>query len=319
MSEAAFISYRRDDSGSEARLIANEIAQSLSLGSAFIDTHAIDIGDEWPERIRKALDGSRYVIVVVGLEWLHVGMDRWGRRRIDDEADWVRKEIVYALNDETKTIIPVLIGGAEMPPPEALPDDVAPIASKQAVEIRRDYWDHDIKLLTAKMIPKDGIAQLGDINPLLKPIWPHIDDELRQILVVAATLAQLERKNYVSTTNFVKALIVSKPGRISDFFSKLPDGALPDSIPDDVPLQLLALESLDSFSPCINSAMSNLTPEVAPDEKISSEDVYIDIARYATGKSTQRLRSHGVSKTDVESIVGQLGWQLVERNPSADE
>lgn len=313
MIKTAFINYRRDDSGPEAKLIANALSQSLSPEAVFLDTDRIDLGEEWPQRIRSALDGSQYVIVVIGPKWLHAGMDQWGRRRIDNESDWVRQEILHALRDEKKTVIPVLIDGAEMPPPEVLPDDMALVTSKQAIVIRRDNWDHDIKLLTAKMVPDAEIDQLGDMNPLLKPIWSHVDDDLRQILVIAATLAQLEGKNYVSTTNFVKSLMVLEPGRISDFFGKLPGGALPDSIPEDIPVQLSALQSLDSFSPCINSAISNLTPEVLPQDKISSEDVYIDIARYATGKSTQRLRSHGVNKTDVENIVKQLGWHLVER------
>jgi TIR domain len=314
MTEVAFINYRRDDAGPEARLIANALRQSLSPASVFMDTEGIDAGDEWPQRIRSALDRSRYVIVVVGPKWLHAGMDRWGRRRIDCENDWVRQEIVHALRDENKTVIPVLIGGAEMPPPEALPNDVAPVTSLQHIVLRRDYWDHDIKLLTARVAPYHEIDHLGEINPLLKPIWHHIDEDLRKIFVIAATLAKMESKNYVSTTNFVKALMFLKPGKISDFFSRLPEGALPDSVPNNIPMHVSTLQSLDSLSPCINSAMKNLTPKISNEEKLSSEDVYIDIARFATGKSTQRLRSHGVSKQDVEKIVQQLGWQLVERD-----
>lgn len=279
----------------------------------------MDSGDEWPQRIRSALDRSRYVIVVVGPKWLHAGMDQWGRRRIDCETDWVRQEIVRALQDQKKTVIPVLIGGAEMPPPEALPDEVAPVTSRQHIALRRDYWDHDIQLLTGRVTLDHEIDDLGDANQLLKPIWQKIDEDLRKIFVVAATLAETESKNYVSTTNFVKALMFLKPGNISEFFSRLPEGALPESVPADVPMHVTALQSLDSFSPCINSAMANLTPRISRDEKLSSEDVYIDIARYATGKSTQRLRSHGVCKQDVEKIVEQLGWQLVEREVATVE
>ena len=138
-------------------------------------------------------------------------------------------------------------------------------------------------------------------------------------MVVAATLAEMESKTYISTTNFVKALMFLKPGKISEFFSRLPEDALPESVLGAVPTHVSALQSLDSFSPCINSTMANLTPKVSRDEKLSSEDVYIDIARYATGKSTQRLRSHGVRKHDVEKIVEQLGWQLVERDVETGE
>lgn len=167
--------------------------------------------------------------------------------------------------------------------------------------------------VTRRFSSNAGINKLAEANPLLRPIWPYIDDELKNILVVAATLAQLESKRYVSTTNFVKALMVAQPGQITEFFNKLPQGALPEASPTDVPVRSASLASLESFSPCINSALSNLTPEVTTDEKLSSEDVYIDIARHATGKSTQLLRSRGVSESDVEDIVSQLGWHLVER------
>lgn len=240
-------------------------------------------------------------------------MDKWGRRRIDNEDDWVRLEIAQALREKHKTVIPVLLNGAELPPAAALPKDVAPIISRQNVVVRRDCWDHDLELLISRIAPNDQISKSAEANPLLKPIWNSIDAELQKIMAVAATLADMEGKNYVSTTNFVKALMFLKPGNISDFFEELPEGALPESVPNDVRIQRDALEKIDSFSPCIKSAMSNLTPRITSQSTLSSEDVYIDIARYATGKSTQRLRCHGVNKEDVEKIVRQLGWELVER------
>ncbi len=137
-------------------------------------------------------------------------------------------------------------------------------------------------------------------------------------MAVAATLAKLDNKNYIATTNFVKALMVIKPGRISEFFDALPSEALPDGVPTNIPIRLESLKELNSFSPCINSAMSNLTPKVSDTDRLSSEDVYIDIARHGTGKSTRLLRNHGVSKDVVEQIVGQLGWQLVERSANTN-
>ncbi len=196
-------------------------------------------------------------------------------------------------------------------PAEALPKDLAALPSKQAIALRRDYWDHDLELLTTQISPDAGLDTIANVNPLLRPIWPHIDDELRQIMVVAATLAQVENKTYVSTTNFVKALMVLKPGRISEFFNRLPIGALPDSVPEDVPKHLEALASLESFSPCINSAMSHLTPLVAREDKARARTC-ISISP-DTDEASQPvfLRSKGVSKEDVEYIVNQLGWNLV--------
>ncbi|MEQ1905950.1 MAG: toll/interleukin-1 receptor domain-containing protein [Pirellulaceae bacterium] len=314
MSQVAFINYRRDDTGPEAKLIAKALFERLPRESVFLDSHTIESGDEWPERIRNALDQSRYVLVLIGMKWLLAGMDQWGRRRIDHEDDWVRREIALALGDKQKTVIPVLLSGAEMPPAEALPKDVAPIASRQNIVLRRDYWDHDLEFLTTRIAPNDQLDESAEANPLLKPMWNRIDLELQKIMAVAAALGEMEGKTYVDTTNFVKALMFLKPGNISDFFEELPKGALPDSVVSNVRIQSNALRKLESFSPCINSAINNLAPRIATEEKLSSEDVYIDIARYATGKSTQRLRSHGVNKENVEKIVQQLGWKLVERN-----
>lgn len=314
MSEVAFINYRHDDTGPEAKLISNALCKTLPRESVFMDSQTIEAGDDWPERIRIALDRSRYVLVLIGLQWLHAGMDQWGRRRIDYEDDWVRQEIVHALREKHKTVIPVLVSGAEMPPAEVLPKEVAPITTRQNVIVRRENWDHDLELLTSRIAPNDQIDKSAEANPLLKPIWNSIDEELQKILAVAATLADIEGKNYVSTTNFVKALMFLKPGKISDFFEELPEGALPESVTNNVPIQANALGKLGSFSPCISSAMSNLAPRIASETTLSSEDIYIDIARYATGKSTQRLRCHGVNKEDVEQIVKQLGWELIERD-----
>ena len=165
MPDLTFINYRREDSASEAKLIANEIADLISPDAVFMDSTSINYGDPWPDRIQAALLESRYVLVVIGPEWLKVGMNEWGQRRIDDASDWVRQEIATALSDSNKTIIPLLVRSARIPPPDVLPDDVAGVSSKQAIELRSAFWDHDIILLTSKIYP----------NVKLKQSSPEID------------------------------------------------------------------------------------------------------------------------------------------------
>jgi hypothetical protein len=153
MPDVTFINYRREDSASEAKLIANEIADLISPEAFFMDSTTINYGDPWPDRIQAALLDSRYVLVVIGPEWLKVGMNEWGQRRIDDASDWVRQEIATALSDSNKTIIPLLVRSARMPPPDVLPDDIAGVSSKQAIELRSAFWDHDITLVTSTIYP----------------------------------------------------------------------------------------------------------------------------------------------------------------------
>jgi hypothetical protein len=59
--------------------------------------------------------------------------------------------------------------------------------------------------------------------------------------------------------------------------------------------------------------MSNLTPQANAEHKVSSEDVFVDIARHGKSKSTQLLRTHGVDEQKVDLMVKQLGWLVLER------
>ncbi len=182
MNEIAFINYRRNDAGAEANLIAKALSIATDNKAVFLDISSIESGATWPDRIRSALENSQYVLVVIGPDWLRAGSDEWGQRRIDQEVDWVRQEIAVALRDNTKTIIPVLVRGGQVPPSDVLPEDISNISSKQAIELRQDYWDHDIKLLTAQI----GISETdfrkpkksSSIYPRNVPIGPQsIDDE----------------------------------------------------------------------------------------------------------------------------------------------
>ena len=167
----------------------------------------------------------------------------------------------------------------------------------------------------------------SDRTPLKLPFYRPtpaslLDDELYKVFLTAAFLAEHEGKDYVSTTTFVKALVHRSPENISDLFERLPSGAIPEpqivneGRQIDGAESLASLEKLKSFSPCINSAMENLTPKVddKTERKLSSKDVFVDIARYSGGKSTQLLRSHGVSKEKLETLVEDLGWELIERD-----
>jgi len=61
MPDVTFINYRREDSASEAKLIANEIADLISSDAVFMDSTTINYGDQWPDRIQAALLDSKYV------------------------------------------------------------------------------------------------------------------------------------------------------------------------------------------------------------------------------------------------------------------
>ncbi|MEA5466057.1 4a-hydroxytetrahydrobiopterin dehydratase [Leptothoe sp. PORK10 BA2] len=166
MAEPIFISYRRADSAAEAGRLHSSIIKNLGEEIVFMDTSSIDLGTQWAQELEDALQFSQIVIVVIGPDWLRIS-DEWGMRRIDQENDWVRREIETALTSGKK-LFPVLVKGAKLPPADKLPTSIRELTQRQAVDIRDAYWDHDIQLI---------LQQLRvEVNPKQLKTNPAVDD-----------------------------------------------------------------------------------------------------------------------------------------------
>jgi pterin-4a-carbinolamine dehydratase len=190
MARRIFISYRRLDSEADAGRLMDTLLPKLDDCTVFLDTSSIEIGAEWPASIRDELYRTSDVIVLIGPEWLRAGADAYGRRRIDFSDDWVRQEIETALK-EGKNVIPVLLRQAKMPPPEVLPPSIQQLTSFQALQIRGEYWNHDVKLLIKQLqLPlKTATEDLDDSTigpyppkPTVETVLPIADEQLRLAL-----------------------------------------------------------------------------------------------------------------------------------------
>jgi pterin-4a-carbinolamine dehydratase len=120
-----------------------------------MDTGSIAPGSDWPESIQAALAGAAILMAVVGPDWLRAGSDDYGLRPIDKASDWVRKELEYAL-DAGKLLVPVLVRDATLPPATVLPTTLHRFVTKEALAIRSQYWDHDVKLLLRQLEQSSG-------------------------------------------------------------------------------------------------------------------------------------------------------------------
>jgi pterin-4a-carbinolamine dehydratase len=144
-----FVSYRRQDSSAAARWLAQTIARTFGSQSVFIDTEAIRTGDDWAEQIDQALESASILIPVIGPSWLRIA-DEYGRRRLDLDDDWVRNEILHALEHKLR-VIPLLLSGTPLPKKEALPPGIARLTAHQAFELRDDRWEPDLMLLLSRL------------------------------------------------------------------------------------------------------------------------------------------------------------------------
>lgn len=173
-----FISYRRDDSAGHAGRLFDRLAARFGKDSVFMDVEGIEAGVDFVETIEKAVGGCDVLLAVIGRGWLD-SRDSEGKRRLDDEQDFIRLETSSALARNVR-VIPVLVEGARMPRAEALPEDLKPITRRQAVELRDSRWEDDIQALIgvlermampARPAPVDDTEGEGDRRDTVAWAW----------------------------------------------------------------------------------------------------------------------------------------------------
>jgi pterin-4a-carbinolamine dehydratase len=148
-----FISYRRTDSQQAAFGLFSQLGERFGRNRVFMDRFGISGGDIWPERLHEFLNKATVVIALMGPGWLKCA-DEYGRRRLDRRDDWVRNELLAAIKAKTP-IIPVLLSGASMPPPDALPGCLKPLHTDHALSLRDDDWDAGLNTIMDTLIKRD--------------------------------------------------------------------------------------------------------------------------------------------------------------------
>ncbi len=137
-----FISYRREDAAGHAGRIYDRLVQRFGEAQVFLDFNAIPGATDFTEEIRDALGRANVVLIVIGPRWLTEVGDR-GRPRLQEQNDIVRAEVRTALESKV-AVIPVLVGGAKMPPREQLPADLSDLHALNAVEILDSRFAGDV-------------------------------------------------------------------------------------------------------------------------------------------------------------------------------
>jgi TIR domain len=133
-----FISYRRDDSQAQVGRLYGELRDHFGKHAIYRDIDSMKPGEQFADRIERELRSAAAVVAVIGDTWLDV-TDAEGNRRLEMPNDYVRQEIATALR-EGKPLIPLLVNGAQMPRPERLPEELAPLVTRNALELVDRWW-----------------------------------------------------------------------------------------------------------------------------------------------------------------------------------
>ena len=132
-----FVSYRHSDASAHAGRLYDRLAERFGEANVFRDIDSMKPGADFAKVIKATVGRCDALIAVIGKDWLAPGPD--GASGLHSRNDWVRVELVAALTQEVR-IVPVLVGGATLPPSADLPKAVRPFTQHHAVSLTEDVW-----------------------------------------------------------------------------------------------------------------------------------------------------------------------------------
>ena len=132
-----FISYRRTDAAGYAEWIRGRLQSALGPAWVVMDDYAprFERGVPFEDQLGERLARTDVVLVLIGLGWLHATDDA-GQLCLENVDDYVRLELESAF-EAGAVVVPVLVGGVEMPTAAELPRTLAPLACRAAVNCPR--------------------------------------------------------------------------------------------------------------------------------------------------------------------------------------
>lgn len=142
MGNAIFLSYRRSDSAASARRLVDDLGDSFGRERILVDLEMPEPGRSFTDLIDQTLRACSAVVVVIGPAFL---------QRLRDPADFVRQEIERALASGLP-VLPVLVDDARMPALADLPESLAGLDYRQAVQLSHRGWRQGVVQLTQALL-----------------------------------------------------------------------------------------------------------------------------------------------------------------------
>jgi TIR domain len=160
---AVFVSYRRADAQGWAGRLGEDLAEAFGDVARFFDLASIPPGADFVVEIERAIARADAALVLIGPRWLD-SSDSTGLRRLDNPDDVVRLEVASTLAHSIP-VIPVLLGGATMPPTTELPGPLRPLGRRNAVELTDSRWEYDREHLFEALEAQAGMRRLPAAGP----------------------------------------------------------------------------------------------------------------------------------------------------------
>ena len=150
MATKVFISYRRNGTKYQARMIYAAFCKAIPKDDVFMDVDSIRPGANFRKILKDWVNQCEVLLALIGPGWIDARDPKTKGRRLDSESDYVRIEIGEALARNIP-VVPVLIDDAPMPDVYQLPDDLEGLVDRQAEFVEYRTFDADVKRLIKKL------------------------------------------------------------------------------------------------------------------------------------------------------------------------
>lgn len=149
-----FVNYRTNDEASTALLVSQHLSGRIGERNVFLDTRSIEPGTLFDDVLLRSVWRSDVMVSIMGVKWL----DFPGRtgRAIDDPDDWIHRELFEALTHQVR-IVPLLVGAAQFPKADDLPERLRELARHQFVLL-------DLRMPEAGFARLDKVLELPDAD-----------------------------------------------------------------------------------------------------------------------------------------------------------
>ncbi len=138
-----------------------------------------------------------------------------------------------------------------------------------------------------------------------------LSPELEDALALAELQSRREGKSITSTKHFFAAIARLKPNGLSDLITELNKvNAMPDPISEDIVQSPRNLTYERSFSGCVTESLDYLSREASNQNKVTVNDVFIDVSKFGRGSSVSRMREKGVEPDTIDSLVNKYGIEV---------
>lgn len=122
-----------------------------------MDVGNIPPGADFTAHIGAKVGSCDAMVVVIGKDWL-TARNADGQLRLSDPSDFVGLEVSLALQ-RSVLVIPVLVGGAQVPKPEELRTDLKALSKRNALTLNDHDFQRDVDQLIAALDKAPGLRK----------------------------------------------------------------------------------------------------------------------------------------------------------------